>query len=143
MKLYDTIFRKKKYWYEAYKFYLNYNFDILIKLDDDICFIDINRFDEFIKFIKNSKKNVTIPNLVNHAVSLYYNNKYNIIPNSIINNNYKKRKSSLDIYSYYKDGKEAKKIHKFFLDNKDKFTKNIIKPIKLNGQRPSICMFGI
>ena len=143
MKLYDTKFRKGDYWYETYKFYLNYNFDILIKIDDDICFMDINRFDEFINFIKSSKKSVVFPNLVNHAVSLYYNNKYNLIPNSIIKNIYKERKSSLDIFDYCKDGDEATKIHRFFLDNVDKFTKNNIKPIKLNGQRPSICMFGI
>ena len=53
MKLYDTKFRKRPHWYETYNFYLNYNFDILIKLDDDICFVDINRFDEFITFIKS------------------------------------------------------------------------------------------
>ena len=62
MKLYDSLFRKRCHWYEAYKFYLNYNFNILIKLDDDICFFDIDRFDEFINFIKNSKKNIKIPN---------------------------------------------------------------------------------
>ena len=143
MKLYDTIFREAWHWYEAYKFYLNYNFNILIKIDDDICFIDINRFDEFINFIKSSKKNITIPNLVNHAVSLSYNFKFNLIPNSIMQNFFANRTTTLDLNRFYRGGHQIKKIHKFFLDNKNKFIKNNIKPIKLDGQRPSICMFGI
>ena len=143
IKLYDTLFRKRGHWYEMYNFYLNYNFLILIKMDDDISFIDINRFKEYINFIKSSKKNVTIPNLVNHAVSFYYNNKENLIPNSQILNIYKNRASSLDVYDYYRDGKSAKIIHQYFLENINKFVNNNIEPIKLNGQKPSICMFGI
>lgn len=143
MKLYDTKFRRRPYWYEAYKFYLNYSFDVLIKLDDDICFIDVRRFDEFINYIKSQKKSVILPNLVNHAVSFYYNVKFKLIPNSIISNIYKGKKHSLEIFDYFKDGDEAKKIHRFFLDNVDKFTKNNFRPIKLTGQKTSICMFGV
>lgn len=143
IKLYDTRYRRRGHWYEMYRFYLNYDFDILIKMDDDISFIDINRFEEFTKFIKNTKKNVTIPNLVNHAVSLYYNNKLGLIPNYLISNNYQNKTSSLDVYNYFKDGEQAKKIHHYFLRNINKFIKNNFKPIKLNRQKPSICMFGI
>ena len=143
VKLYDTLFRENWYWYEAYKFYLDYNFNILIKIDDDICFIDISRFQEFLNFIQSFKKNLTIPNLVNHAVSLYYNNKENIIPNSVIKKRFRNRNSSVELYNYYKDGKGGIKMHKYFLKNIHKFTKNNMKPIKLNGQKPSICMFGI
>ena len=143
IKLYDTLFRKRGYWYEPYKFYLDYNFDILIKIDDDISFIDIDRFPEYISFIKNIKKNLTIPNLVNHALSLFYNMKEGLIPNYLIKEIYKNSVSPLDMFDYYKDGKEAQKIHKYFLENIKKFTDNDMKPIKLKDQKPSICMFGI
>ena len=143
IKLYDTLFRKRGHWYEMYKFYLDYDFNILLKMDDDISFIDIDRFKEYINFIKSTKKNITIPNLVNHAVSLYYNNKEKLVPNSLIKNIYQKRKSSLDVYYYFKDGNEAQKIHQYFFENINKFTKNNINPVQLNGQKPSICMFGI
>lgn len=130
-------------WYEAYKYYLNYEFDILIKIDDDIVFIDINKFDEFIAFIRNNKLNITIPNLVNHAVSLFYNNKHNLLTDYILNEKYINKNISLDVYGYYKDGKQAEIIHKYFINNINKFINNNMKPINLTGQKPSICMFGI
>ena len=143
IKLYDTTFRSWGHWYEVYKFYLDYDFDILIKIDDDILFIDINRFDDFINYIRLFKKNITIPNLVNHAVSLYYNNKFGLIPDYILDENYLNKSSSLDIFPYFQDGKQGQKIHQFFLENIKRFTNNNLVPQNLMGERPSICMFGI
>ena len=142
-KLYDSNFREYNHWYEAFKFYLDYDFDILIKVDDDITFIDLYRFDEFIDYINLFKKNITIPNLINHAVSLFYNNKDGLVPDNILNKKYIKKASSLKIFDYYKDGKESVKIHDYFLNNLDKFINNNMEPRNLNGQKPSICMFGI
>ena len=68
LKIFDSAYRACEHWYESYKFYLDYDFDIFIKVDDDITFIDINRFDEFIDYINLFKKNITLPNLVNQAV---------------------------------------------------------------------------
>ena len=34
------------------------------------------------------KKNITIPNLVNHAVSVYFNNKYGLLPDNILEQKY-------------------------------------------------------
>ena len=143
IKLYDTVTRGKCYWYEMFEFYLDYDFNILIKADDDILFIDINRFDEYINFINKFKKNVTIPNLVNHAVSLFYNNKDGLVPNELLKPKYQNRNSSLDIFSYYADGDQAWKIHNYFLENMNKFLKNDLKPRSLTGEKPSICMFGV
>ena len=56
---------------------------------------------------------------------------------------YLNKNSSLEFYYYYKDGKQAEIIHKYFLNNKFKFINNNIESINLNGQKPSICMFGI
>jgi hypothetical protein len=39
-KLFDTEYRATfKNWYESYKFYLNYDFEIFLKIDDDIILI--------------------------------------------------------------------------------------------------------
>jgi hypothetical protein len=49
----------------------------------------------------------------------------------------------LNFYRYFKDGRQATILHKYFLKNTFKFINNNINPINLNGQKPSICMFGI
>ena len=96
-KLFDTEYRATfKNWYESYKFYLNYDFEIFLKIDDDIIYIDLNRFDEYIYFIRNNKKiNITIPNLINHAVSFFYNYKYGLLPKNILETKYLNKNSSL------------------------------------------------
>ena len=100
IKLFDTINRRRGFWYEMFKFYLNYDYDILIKMDDDIVYLDVERFDEYINYIKLYKKNITFPNLVNHAIALFYNNKNNLIPNSEIKDIYQNKSSATDIYNY-------------------------------------------
>ena len=144
-KLFDTEYRATKInWYEAYKFYLTYEFEIFLKIDDDILYIDLNRFDEYINFIRNNKNiNITIPNLINHAVSFFYNFKFGLIPKKFIRKKYLKKKSSLGFYKFFRDGNQARILHKYFLNNTFKFINNNIKPINLNNQKPSICMFGI
>jgi len=144
-KLFDTEYRATCInWYETYKFYLDYDFEIFLKIDDDILYMDLNRFDDYINFIRNNKNiNITIPNLVNHAVSFFYNYKYGLLPKNILDTKYLNKNSSLEFYDYYTDGKQAEIIHKYFLNNKFKFINNNIEPINLNGQKPSICMFGI
>ncbi|MDR0738796.1 MAG: hypothetical protein LBF33_01420 [Oscillospiraceae bacterium] len=142
--LLDSRYRTTCHWAEAYAYYLDYDFDILIKTDDDIVFIDRNRFKEFTTYIQNNSQHTcVIPNLVNHACSLFYNNKNNLIPDDILGESYKNKASPNDIFNYFKDGEEAVKIHNYFLNNISKFTENDIAPINLNECFPSICMFGI
>ena len=60
-------------------------------MGDDIVYLDIERFDEFINYIKLFEKNITFPNMVNHAISLFYNNKYDLVPDSLIKEKYQKK----------------------------------------------------
>ena len=123
---------------------MDYDFEIFLKIDDDILYMDLNRFDDYINFIRYNKNiNITIPNLINHAVSFFYNYKYGLLPKKILDKKYLNKKSSLNVYNFYKDGKQAEIIHKYFLNNIFKFINNNIESINLNGQKPSICMFGI
>lgn len=145
VKLFDTNKRIGPWnWGESYDYYLHYDFDILLKIDDDIVYMDLDRYKEFISFIrKNPKRICVFPNLINHAVSLYYNNRNNLIPNAILKERYIGKKSAIEVYDLYTDGSQAAKIHEFFLNNITVFTKNNIAPINLDEHRESICMFGI
>ena len=49
----------------------------------------------------------------------------------------------MGFYKFFRDGKQARMLHKYFLNNTFKFINNNIHPINLNNQKPSICMFGI
>jgi hypothetical protein len=141
--LFDSRYRARFHWYEAYKYYLTYDYKILLKMDDDIIYIDLNRFDDYINFITKTNANITLPNLVNHAISLFYNNKYGLIPSKILREDYTNKNTSLQVFNYYRDGKQAEIIHEYFINNMNKFLYNNIEPIKLDGQLPSICFFGI
>lgn len=147
IKLFDTERRKgwtAPGWGEAYKYYLNYDFDLLLKIDDDIVYMDLERYDEFVDYIINNPyNNCVFPNMVNHAVSLFYNNKNNLVPDDILSDSYINKKSPDKLFNYYSDGKSARKIHKYFLNNISKFTSNDMYPINLDGHKESICMFGI
>ncbi|KAG4089041.1 hypothetical protein H8356DRAFT_1720176 [Neocallimastix lanati (nom. inval.)] len=145
IKLFDT---KKRFgisnWAEPYEYYLDYDFDLFLKIDDDIVYIDLNRYDEFINYIvSNPDKNFVFPNMVNHAVSLFYNNKNGLIPNYVIGDLYAGKNSPDEIYNYYTDGNVAKKVHEYFLKNISVFINNNLAPISLDDHKESICMFGI
>lgn len=145
IKLFDTNERVGCFnWGEAYKYYLDYDFDIFLKIDDDIVYMDVERYDEFLEYILNNPYvNCVFPNMVNHSVSLYYNNKSGLIPSKILSEEYSNKKSPDDLYFYHVDGEEATKIHEYFLNNVSKFINNNMKPVNLDNHKESICMFGI
>ncbi len=145
IKLFDTDKRVGCLnWGEAYKYYLNHDFDVFLKIDDDIVYMDLDRFDEFIEYIVNNPSNNCIfPNMINHAVSLFYNNKYGLIPDEILNENYVNKSSADDLYWYHTDGENAGRVHQYFLENCLKFKNNEICPINLDDHKQSICMFGV
>ena len=145
IKLFDTEERIGAWhWGEAYSYYLNYDFDLFLKIDDDIVYMDLERYDEFVEFLLNNPYvNCVFPNMVNHAVSVFYNNKAGLIPTEILNKEYQNRIFPDEIYCYYTDGAGAVKVHEYFLDNISKFTSNKMVPISLDGHKESICMFGI
>ena len=114
-----------------------------MKIDDDIVFLDLNRFDDFIRYIKsNPDKNFIIPNIINHGVSMFYNLKNGLIPGDFLTK-YKNKKNPNETYFCFKDGRSAIKIHNYFLDNIQKFVNNLNEPISLDGYKTSICFFGV
>jgi len=122
-----------------------YENDIVLKCDDDIVFIDLNKLPKFIDFVRYNNYDLVFANTINNGVSAYYQqNKYNLIPNSIITLEYPNHNGIPGLEgSLLADGKKAEELHKYFINNYKNFLnydyQNEIIPIKT---RFSINFFG-
>lgn len=133
----------EKSWKNYYNYYTDkkYENDIIIKCDDDIVFIDINKLPKFIEFIKKNEYDLVFANTINNGVSAYYQqNKYNLIPKELVDLEYPPNGLC---GSLWESGKKAEKIHEYFIENYKKFIeyeyKEEVIPIKT---RFSINFFG-
>lgn len=127
-------------YYDYYKKSLNDN-DILIKLDDDILFIDVNTFDSFIDERKKSDCFLLFASIINNGVCAYYQQQHNLIPEYVYKFPYD---------TYYGDlvnnGSIANKLHNYFVENMTHFLDRSkkIDTIDVNiGDRTSINFFAI
>ena len=111
---------EKKIWKNYYQYYNNPEFidDIIIKSDDDIVFIDLNKFPKYIEYIKNNNEyDIVFANIINNGISAYYQQKkYYLIPYNI--NNFEKPDFG---GSLWRSGRLATKLHNYFLENYQKF----------------------
>ena len=134
----------KKIWYYYYNYYLtntNEN-DIVIKCDDDILYIDIDRFDDFINNI--NQECINFPNIINNDVCAYYQTQNNIhdLFNYNVEHIINKVGVTHPLTNWFKSFDKANKIHEMFLENNDRFTMNMDNPIEY-GNRVSINFFAI
>ena len=127
-------------YYDYYKKSLKDN-DIIIKVDDDILFIDINKFDSFINERKQNDCFMLFPSIINNGVCAYYQQENNLISEDV-------HKFKYDTYmgDLVSNGSIANKLHKFFIIDIDEFlnkSKNInMINIKI-GDRTSINFFAM
>jgi FkbM family methyltransferase len=134
----------EKSWKNYYQYYSDteYKNTTILKCDDDIVFMDLNKLENFINFIKsNTEYELVFANTINNGVSAYYQqNKYNLIPTDLIELEYPDSGSG---GSLWESGEKAEKIHKYFIENYNKFLdynyNNDIIPI---NTRYSINFFG-
>jgi hypothetical protein len=134
----------KDKWNEYYDYYRSYgDNDVIIKMDDDILFIDTVMFKDFIEIVKTDNSLAVFPSIINNGVCAYYQQKYDILPKSLHEFKYE---------TYYGEvvngGALGTKIHEYFIKNKENIISKSrsIKPniIKHNiGDRISINFFGI
>jgi len=109
----------KKSWKEYYEYYEKYTDGIVIKSDDDIVFIDVNAFADFISFVKSNDYLLYFPSIVNNGVCAYWQQFHGFIP------------KTLDIYfheqycgSLWKNTRgKATRLHQYFIDNWREFCK--------------------
>ena len=140
--LMDTCEKSWKNYYQHYSsINYEYEYSTILKCDDDIVFIDLQKLPDFINYIKNTDCDLVFANTINNGVSAYYQqNKYNLIPNQLMNLEYPTFGFG---GSLWESGKKAEKLHNYFIENTNSFinhnyNKEII-PIKT---RFSINFFG-
>jgi hypothetical protein len=133
----------EKTWKNYYNYYNDKIFenDIIIKCDDDIVFIDLYKLPKFIDFIKNNDYDLVFANIINNGVCAYFQqNKYNLIPEELMDLEYPKEGLC---GSLWESEKKAEKLHDYFIKNYNKFLdyeyNNEIIPI---NTRFSINFFG-
>lgn len=141
--------KNKKHWDESYHYYRDTlrESDIVIKCDDDIVYIDIASFGDWVNCIEDGK--FYYPNIVNNDVCAYLQQKNGVHNLFDYDVDYDTCKTGQDPDpftkwgedAWFKSSKKAIEIHSLFLKNKDKF---ILKelPHETYNSRISINMFG-
>ncbi len=133
----------KKSWNEYYNYYNDKKFenDIIIKCDDDVVFIDLYKLPQFIEFVKNNDYDLVFANIINNGVAAYYQqNKYNLIPKSLMELEYPPNGLC---GSLWESGEKAELLHKYFIENSGDFLNNDFSFDVINiNTRFSINFFG-
>lgn len=148
IKIYESTL-KDKFEKEIYPYYIDYDFDVFLKIDGDIVYIDINKFDEYIYFILENEKKENIsfvfPQIINHPVGVFYEIKLGLIPESLFPYYYFNKTYSNEIYAYNTDGNTAKLVHDYFLKNIKNFTENLYfyGEINIDGELVNNNFYGI
>ena len=113
----------EKSWKNYYNYYDNAIFedDVIIKCDDDIVFIDLNKLPQFIDFIKNKGHDYDLiyANTINNNVAAYFQqNTYNLIPRDLMLLEYPPEGRCGTLWE---SGEKAEKLHNYFIENNQKF----------------------
>ena len=135
----------KKNWSEYYNYYTNIKFtnDIILKCDDDIVFIDVNKLPSYIQAIQDTDLDILFPNIINNGVAAYYQQHiFNLIPREELVFEYPL--NGLE-GTLWESAEKASKLHEYFIDNIDTFLSysNDKIPIVELYSRFSINMFII
>ena len=131
----------EKSWKNYYQYYDNpkYVDDIILKCDDDIVFIDLNKLPKFIEFVKNNDYDLVLANTINNGVSAYFQqNRYNLIPKSLMTLEYPHNGFCGTLWE---SGQKAEILHNYFIQNYEKFLIDRNESIQINT-RFSINFFG-
>lgn len=110
-----------KNWSNYYTWYSEreYENDIIFKSDDDIVFLDLKKFSQYINFINSNEYDLVFANIINNGVSAYFQqNKLDLIPKSLMNLEYP---IGGECGSLWENGKKAETLHNYFIDNYIKF----------------------
>ena len=134
MLYHNYMFYKSAYYFYTKSFFSKANF---VKCDDDIIFLDVEYFDNFLQKIKDidecSEYYMVSANVVNNGICANIQQKYGAIPKDVgifdVPNENERGGAS---FEYWKYGEKSQILHKYFLDNKDNFiSKSITQTFQL------------
>ena len=83
-----------------------YEGSLFVKLDDDIVYIDINKFDEIFDFVKNNDTLWTTPIIINNSLTINTTNFMEVIG------------AGDKVVDVINDHKAAELMHELFTNNK-------------------------
>jgi len=110
----DTCEKSWKNYYEHYD-HPRYKDSVILKCDDDIVFIDLNKLPKFIEYVRTTDNDLVFANTINNGVSAYYQqNKYELIPKTLMDLEYPEGGFC---GSLWESGKKAEALHEYFIDN--------------------------
>ena len=131
-------------WYYYYNYYLHNvrDDDIVIKADDDIVFIDTNKFEEFVNSVNSDS--LYFPNIINNDVCAYFQTKQNIhnLFDYHVEDIIKLKGYTKPLTNWFLDYNKAYTIHELFLENQEKFKINSDEIVEYNN-RISINFYAI
>lgn len=133
----------KTLWTNYYQHYIDndYREDIILKCDDDIMFIDLERLPQYVYFCRNNPQcDLLLANTVNNGVSAYFQQSvYNLIPKSFMELEYPEG----GIFgSLWESGEKAHRLHWYFLNYHELFLQKLNSLIEVKS-RFSINFFAI
>ncbi|PNH10540.1 hypothetical protein TSOC_002728 [Tetrabaena socialis] len=138
-------------WSNYYQYYAAnqdalFDDDVLIKLDDDVVYIDVAGFAAFIDRRRKEKNHLfAFPNIINNGVCAYYQTMYGFTAGYF-------EPDELPYDTFYgrvvTDGVLAKRLHEMFLSNVQGFTsraRSLAQPVVVHkmGDRISINFFAV
>ena len=115
---------QKKPWHNYYEHYLKekYRDDIILKCDDDIVFMDVDKLSNFINYVRDNDHDLVFANTINNGVSAFYQqNKYNLIPKHLMDLEYPPGGLC---GSLWESAEKAQRLHRYFTENARIFTDN-------------------
>lgn len=133
-----------RFWHDIYNYYRadKYKNYTIFKCDDDIVFMDLNKFQKFIDYVNTTTYNVVFANIINNGVSAHIQqDRFGLIPENVGHFEYPHNGLCGSLWDC---GHKCQALHEYFLDNYNKFLeydyKDQVIPI---DTRFSINFFGI
>jgi len=135
---------EKNSWKNYYEHYTDtmYTNDIIIKCDDDIVFIDVDKLPGFIEFVKKTDYDLVFANIINNGVAAFFQqHHYGLFP-----------RDQFDLEhpwqgwygTLWESGQKATRVHEYFIENYTDFIHKDYshRPIVDVTSRFSINFFG-
>ena len=131
--------RDAMFYNRAYQYYnanaAEYAEAVILKCDDDIVYLDLDRLEEFVSFRRSHHEFLLVSaNVVNNGVCAFFQQRSGVIP--LEEDTFELPPNGL-CGTLWSDGAKAERLHRLFLNRPSRFTATDADPIAWN-QRISI-----